>query len=1283
MQKVGRFCYFCLHKLWLLFAIGLVLLAALVSILRYSLPYADNYKGQIESFLAQHYGTEVHIGALTAEWRGRGPALLLHDLEFTSEAQQLGFSIRQASVHIHFWQSLSRLQLRSSHVELSGVDLRLAADRLTRLPAAEQEQEPLLHALEQLFFHQLRQFSITNSRLQLTQSHGQPLVADIKRLDWRNQGNRHQGQGQLSIEGITGNSLSFVLDLYGAELKSTVGQLYLQSEALDVQPWLSQSLPELAELDHATVNLRAWGQVEQGTLQRVQVDLADNTMAWQQESLAEWLRLQGGQLIWFPTADGWSLYSSDLSLQNNTTTFPATRIQLHRQHEMMMGSMTQLELASLQPLFALIAQQRPQLKTLTKADLSGELSDIRWQFDAKGWQLHSEIQSLASAPFSDAPGVRGLTGRLVATDDFAELVLDGSHAELRWAGAFSNDTQYQQLQARLLLLKKHDLWQLALPHFSVQGPDIQAEAEMLLRFSAQPELFLLATVNGVSVPNVMHFYPRHYMPDSVIGYLNASLHAGEITQAVTLWHGKLVDFPYRQHDGVFQSKGVVVGGRMAFAPDWPELTDIDAELWFENSQMRLSSSKAQLLDIAITDEVLVRIDDLFAADKLHIDIETDADADDVRALMLQSSLAGSVGSALSYLGIEGLVSGQLNLQIGLTSNDVAATGRVQFADVQATLQAPAITVDQIYGELHFSNDRITAPALHAEWRGMPLELALTGQQAATEYQVDLQFAGQQAMPFFVDQLPFQLEDIATGLVDWQLAVALQLPKDGFNYQAQLQADFTDAALNLPTPYAKTAGQASALEVWLEGNPDRSIIRAAYSEPLYFQARIDHTSRSIDQALLRLGGRNYGSLAPGFAIDIDLEQTELLPWVDLLIGPLSAVSAEKTGLWPSLTHVRGRVAELVLQQTISLQQSVFELSPAQDHWLLQLNAAEVASQWRFAHDFQRDGITVDIDYLRLDPKAPPTEIETAGESEPQAMNWFRQLPPIELRCQDCAFGSYVMGQVVARAVNTEQYWQLEQFEANYKRHRLQFSGHWQPDEGLGQTTLDGKLTTANLGALLSEYELSTAISGSRADVDFNLNWQGSPLQFNVPSLDGRAGWQLGEGSLAEVSDKGARIFSLFSLSSLVRKLRLDFRDVFAKGFFYNRMQGEMTLHQGVAQTKNSTIDGVAGNITMQGYTDLVSRQMDYQLTLVPKVTSSLPVIIAWMVNPVSGLAALALDEMFTSAEVISRVNFTVTGTFDEPVVTEVNRHSTEVPVPVELAKPKDEPESELQQERPHG
>ena len=1282
MQKFGRLCLFCLHKLWLLFAISLVLLAVLVSFLRYSLPYADQYRNQIERLLSSQYGTEVQIGELSASWQGGGPTLLLHDLAFASEQDDLGFSVTKASIHLHFWRSLRSLQLRSSHVELSGVELHLAAERLVDT-AGNGQQEPLTDALEQLFFRQLQQFTIRDSRVRLELAHSDPLVLAIRQLNWRNRDQRHQGQGMMAVEGVTGNSLSFALDLHGGRLDGLFGQLYLQSAQLDIQPWLRQFLPELAELDYAHVNLQAWGRVDRGAIQRIQVDLADNTLGWQLGSQQHWLKLSKGQLMWQPTAQGWYLQSSDIALSGPEADFAGIQLQLSRRDESLYGQLQALELAALQPLMQLIAQQRPELSLLAKLQPSGRVEQLAWAIQPDDWQLQLEVQQLSNQPYGDIPGVQQLQGQLQAAAGFAELSLQGADNAVLWQGAFSQPMAYQRLQAELQLRYLDHFWQLQLPHFQLHGEAVQADAQLVLNFHDEPELMLLATADGVAVRDAMHFYPRHYMPEGIIQYLSQSLLGGELQQAATLWHGPLSRFPFRDGDGIFQSSGLVTQGRMRFQPDWPELTGIEAQLWFENSRMSIDSQQGQLLGLSIDDQVRVWIEDLFAAETLWIDIATSAEAEAVQALMAQSPLAGSVGEALAYVGLTGQVKGEVQLAVSLTEPGVRASGDVWFQNNQARLQAPSLGIEQIQGQLRFDNDRIEASNLSGQWQQLPFELQLQGQQQEAAYQLALQLAGKQQASRLLSQLPLTLPELATGELDWQLSLDVQLPGQGFAYQAQLQADLSDTALQLPAPYFKTAGEEAALEVWVQGQPEYSIIRAAYSEPLFAQARLQHDSGALDQVLLRLGAGHYGVLESGLVVEVELAQTELAPWFELLLPPLTAAQQQSSGFWPELSRVRGRVGALQLTEQLALHQTLFELSPADDHWALQLNGSEVASQWRFYHDWQQQGIAIDMDYLRLAAQPSQQSDKPTPAATPEPMNWLRSLPPIRLQCKDCRYDSYAFGQVQAELANTEQGLKLKQLQADYKRNRLTLSGLWQPDAGLGRSQFQGQLISPNIGALLTEYELSTAISGSRADLAFDLHWQGSPLQFELASLGGTASWQLGEGSLAEVSDKGARLFSIFSLNSLVRKLRLDFRDVFAKGFFYNRMQGDISLHQGVAQTSNSTIDGVAGNLSMQGYADLVNRKLDYQMTLVPKVTSSLPVIIAWMVNPVSGLAALALDEMFTSAEVISRVNFTVTGSFDEPVVTEVNRHSTEVPVPVRVAQPGTEDESESLNGQPHG
>ena len=93
-----------------------------------------------------------------------------------------------------------------------------------------------------------------------------------------------------------------------------------------------------------------------------------------------------------------------------------------------------------------------------------------------------------------------------------------------------------------------------------------------------------------------------------------------------------------------------------------------------------------------------------------------------------------------------------------------------------------------------------------------------------------------------------------------------------------------------------------------------------------------------------------------------------------------------------------------------------------------------------------------------------------------------------------------------------------------------------------------------------------------------------------------------------------------------------------------------------------MDGVPADLTIQGFANLDTQEINYDLAVAPQVTSSLPVIVGWMVNPVTGIAALALDQVLHSARVISEIKFKVTGTMQEPVVTEIDRKSREIELP---------------------
>lgn len=91
-----------------------------------------------------------------------------------------------------------------------------------------------------------------------------------------------------------------------------------------------------------------------------------------------------------------------------------------------------------------------------------------------------------------------------------------------------------------------------------------------------------------------------YLPTLALGrsltdYLSAAIRGGQAESAQLLWYGELADFPYGNHDGVFQAYVPLRQGKFSFDTAWPELTDLKLDLLFENDFMYLDATHAKTM----------------------------------------------------------------------------------------------------------------------------------------------------------------------------------------------------------------------------------------------------------------------------------------------------------------------------------------------------------------------------------------------------------------------------------------------------------------------------------------------------------------------------------------------------------------------------------------------------------------------------------------------------------------------------------------------------------------
>jgi uncharacterized protein YhdP len=178
---------------------------------------------------------------------------------------------------------------------------------------------------------------------------------------------------------------------------------------------------------------------------------------------------------------------------------------------------------------------------------------------------------------------------------------------------------------------------------------------------------------------------------------------------------------------------------------------------------------------------------------------------------------------------------------------------------------------------------------------------------------------------------------------------------------------------------------------------------------------------------------------------------------------------------------------------------------------------------------------------------------------------------------------------------------------------------------------------------------------KGQFNFDLNWHDAFYAPTLASLNGHASLDLGPGRIVDVGqNSGAkmdlgRMLSIFSLQTIPRRLSLDFSDIFQKGYSFDSLRGDYTISNGNVNTKNMRFDGPVAKVAIDGRIGLVKKDVNFELSVTPYVTSSIPVAATLITaNPLVGLGALAVNTVIGS-EVSKAVtyHYAVSGPWSNP------------------------------------
>ncbi|MFM7294242.1 MAG: AsmA-like C-terminal domain-containing protein, partial [Burkholderiales bacterium] len=123
----------------------------------------------------------------------------------------------------------------------------------------------------------------------------------------------------------------------------------------------------------------------------------------------------------------------------------------------------------------------------------------------------------------------------------------------------------------------------------------------------------------------------------------------------------------------------------------------------------------------------------------------------------------------------------------------------------------------------------------------------------------------------------------------------------------------------------------------------------------------------------------------------------------------------------------------------------------------------------------------------------------------------------------------------------------------------------------------------------------------------------------------------------------------------RRLTFDFRDLFSEGYAFDKIEGDLTITDGVMFAKSFDISGPAADVRMSGDIALPTERVNLTMTVAPRLSTVAAVGAGVLVSPLVGFGVLLGGEALKSPLVrVLSAQYTVSGRWDNPEVERVGR-----------------------------
>lgn len=897
-------------------------------------------------------------------------------------------------------------------------------------------------------------------------------------------------------------------------------------------------------------------------------------------------------------------------------------------------------------------------------------------------QVDARLASVGFDRVGGTPGLRGIGGRLTGDADALQLDFDPASAiRFSWPQAFGPD-HVLHLTGRAAVWRDGPGWRLGTRALHIAGQGYSADVRGGLLWQGdgtRPFIDIAADVGPAQVPVAKRFWVRNMMAPQVVQWLDGALLGGRVEHGRAVVVGDLDDWPFRHHEGVFDARGRVVGGIVKFQPDWPAAENVDADVRFDGIGFDIIGA-GRIGEVRLP-TLTASIDD-YAGGALRVHAAGDPEAARLLDVVRASGLRRMQPETIDALG----ASGPAHVEFGLTLPlgrplPMSIDGDVDLRGASLSDRRWNLRFDDVRGRAHYDRNGFTATDLAVRHEGQAGRLSLRAGEGHVRDPGNA-FEGGVDATFDIDDLLARapemtwLSPYVAGRSAWTVGIVVPKAAPGTEVAAhlQLRSPLTGTSLDLPAPLKKPASQPLAALVDTPLPLGSGEVRVSLGDLVGVRARTANGRTGV-RVVLGDGDVTDAPPASGLVATGRAAQFDALDWIAFAraggpstAGSGDALTLQKVDVTASrLAMLGGQFGETRLQVqplaggALSVRADGAQLAggvtvPAGNgaivghfgraYWK---GLGDVASARTAAATTAVAGVAVAGAARR--PSAPSSR-PAASSVDPA------NVPPLVIDVDDLRIGTAPLGVAHLRTRPTATGLQVEQFTARGRAQRIDATADWSGRGAAERTRISATVGSDDFGALLDGFGFGGRVGGGKGTARLDANWNGAPSDFNLAGLQGSLALDARNGRLLEVEPGAGRVLGLLSLAELPRRLTLDFRDFFSKGFSFNQLGGNVRFGAGLARSDDFAIKGPAADIRIRGAANLRLQTFDQTIEVHPKSGSLLTAVGALAGGPVgAAIGAAAGAVMSKPLGQIGAKVYRVTGPWSEPKVEVMTRDQT--------------------------